>query len=165
MTIFERIETVRKERGACAMALIDPDSKNDQRLDRIMGIILESDFDAVLVGGSTILDDDFKQRIQKIRNLLDLPIILFPGSSLQLSPNADAVLYLSLLSGRNPQYLIGEHVQSAPIIQNYGLETIPTGYILLDGGKPSSVQIMSNTNPIPMEKTEIIISHALAGEY
>ncbi len=165
ISTYDRLEAIQARRGACALALIDPDTKNQPRLENIIRLVKNSDFDAVLVGGSLIMDDGFEERIVKIKELSNLPVLIFPGSSRQLSKKADAILYLSLLSGRNPQYLIGEHVQSAPVIHHMGLETIPTGYILLDGGAKSSVQVMSNTNPLPMEKTDIILAHALAGQY
>jgi phosphoglycerol geranylgeranyltransferase len=103
--------------------------------------------------------------LKYIKSKTKLPLILFPGSSTQVSKEADAILYLSLISGRNPQYLIGEHVQSAPKIYNIGIETIPTGYILLESGNKTSVEIVSNTQPIPLDKKEIILAHALAGQY
>ena len=165
MTIFRKIENIRKSRGCAAFALIDPDTKNDTDLIKMVNLINESDFDVILVGGSLIMDHRFEERINIISTNTKLPVIIFPGSSRQLSVAADAVLYLSLLSGRNPQYLIGEQVESAPIIYSLGIEPISTGYILLDGGSQSSVQIMSNTNPLPMEKFDIILAHALAGQF
>ena len=127
--------------------------------------INNSGFDAILVGGSLIQDNNFDKRIESIKNNTDLPVIIFPGSSKQISGKADAILFLSLLSGRNPQYLIGEHVESAPVIHSLQLETIPTGYILLDGGSRTSVEIISNTIPLPMNKIDIILAHALEGEF
>ncbi|NOZ07312.1 MAG: geranylgeranylglyceryl/heptaprenylglyceryl phosphate synthase [FCB group bacterium] len=165
MTTFERLEAVRTARGACALALIDPDTKNDTRLRGMVNRVTDADFDGILVGGSLIMDERFEERLELIKSLTELPLVIFPGSSRQLSRVADAVLFLSLLSGRNPQYLIGEQVQSAPLIHSLGLETIPTGYILLNGGAVSSVQVMSNTNPLPPEKQDIILAHALAGQY
>jgi len=163
--IYSQLESIRVERGAVAIALIDPDIKNDNGLIKMVKLVNDSDFDAIFIGGSLISDNEFESRIQAVKQNTDLPIIIFPGSSNQLSQYADAVLFLSLISGRNPQYLIGEHVKSAPIIYNMHLETIPTAYILLDGGVRSSVEIMSNTSPIPMNKQDIILAHALAGEY
>ena len=125
----------------------------------------DAKFDAIFIGGSFISDNKFESRVAYIKNNTELPVIIFPGSSSQLSIHADAVLFLSLISGRNPQYLIGEHVKSAPIIRNMKLEAIPTAYILLDGGVKSSVEVMSNTSPLPMNKHDIILAHALAGEY
>ena len=154
--VFQSLEESRKANGACALALIDPDVKNDLILTDLVNRVVDANFDAILVGGSLIMDNGFEDRISRIRQNSSLPVIIFPGSSRQLSANADAVLFLSLLSGRNPQYLIGEQVESAPIIYHIGLEAISTGYILLDGGVKSSVQVMSNTNPLPVEKEDII---------
>jgi len=165
MTIFSKIENIRESRGCAAFALIAPDSKNDIDLIKMVNLINSCDFDAILVGGSLIMDHHFEERINTISNNTELPVIIFPGSSRQLSAAADAVLYLSLLSGRNPQYLIGEQVESAPIIYSLGIEPISTGYILLDGGSQTSVQIMSNTNPLPMVKRDIVLAHALAAQF
>ncbi len=165
MTTFASLEKVRLRRGACALALIDPDTKNDAHLGEMVNLIVETDFDAILVGGSLIMDERFEDRLKYIKSITTLPLVIFPGSSRQLSKLADAVLFLSLISGRNPQYLIGEQVQSSPMIHCLGLETIPTGYILLNGGSISSVQVMSNTNPLPMDKPDIVLAHALAGQY
>ena len=165
MNIFSQLESIRINRGAVAIALLDPDIKNDNGLNEMVQLINNSDFDAIFIGGSLISDNEFESRIQFVKQNTDLPIIIFPGSYNQLSQHADAILFLSLISGRNPQYLIGEHVKSAPIIHNLKLETIPTAYILLDGGVRSSVEIMSNTSPIPMNKHDIILAHALAGEF
>lgn len=148
-----------------AIALIDPDVKNDGILDEILDKINYSGFDAIFVGGSIIMDHLFEDRLKYIKSKTKLPVIIFPGASTQVSAEADAILYLSLISGRNPQYLIGEHVQSAPKIFNIGLETIPTGYILIDGGCKTSVEIISNTISIPPEKKDIILAHALAGQF
>ena len=165
LSIFEKLETVREKRGAVAIALLDPDKKNDSDLLNMLQLVNDSDFDVVFVGGSLISDNDFESRIKAITENTDLPVIIFPGSSNQISKHADGVLFLSLISGRNPQYLIDEHVKSAPVIRNLGLEVIPTAYILLDGGVRSSVEVISNTSPIPMNKKDIILAHALAGEY
>ncbi len=165
MSTFSILEKIRINRGAVAIALLDPDIKNDNGLIKMVHLVNESDFDAIFIGGSLISDNEFESRLEEVVKNTDLPVIIFPGSSNQLSKHANAVLFLSLISGRNPQYLIGEHVKSAPIIHNMNLETIPTAYILLDGGVRSSVEIMSNTSPIPMSKHDIILAHALAGEY
>ena len=165
MKIYSKLELIRLKRGAVAIALLDPDAKNDDGLKKMVQLVNDSDFDAIFVGGSLISDNEFESRIKIVKEHSDLPIIIFPGSSSQLSQYADAVLFLSLISGRNPQYLIGEHVKSAPVIRKLGLEAIPTAYILLDGGVRSSVEVISNTSPIPMNKHDIIIAHALAGEY
>ena len=165
LSTFSKLEKIRVVRGAAAIALLDPDKKNDNGLLNMLQLVNESDFDAIFIGGSLISDNEFESRVEEVTKNTDLPVIIFPGSSSQLSQHADAVLFLSLISGRNPQYLIGEHVKSAPIIFNMKLEAIPTAYILLDGGVRSSVEVMSNTSPIPMNKHDIILAHALAGEY
>lgn len=164
-TIFQQLELIREKKGCVSLALIDPDSKNDLSIDHFIETINEADFDAILLGGSLIMDHYFDERAKTIKKYTNKPVILFPGSSDQINQYTDAVLLISLLSGRNPQYLIGEHIQSAPKIYSLKLEVIPTGYLLLDGGIPSSVAIMSKTSPLPMEKHDIIAAHALAGQY
>ena len=165
MNIIRKLEAIRQEKGAVAFALVDPDLKNEGLLKNITSGIVQAGFDAILVGGSLIMDNGFEDRINEIRENSTLPIIIFPGSSRQLSGSADAVLFLSLHSGRNPQYLIGEQVQSAPVVNNLNLESIPTSYLLIDGGVKSSVQVMSNTIPLPSDKMDIILAHALAGQF
>ena len=165
MTAYSKLIEILDAKPCGAFALIDPDIKNDRTLIETVDKINRSGFDAILVGGSLIQDNNFDNRIKYIKDNTKMPVIIFPGSSKQLSGNADAILYLSLLSGRNPQYLIGEHVESAPVIQSLGLEPIPTGYILLDGGNRTSVEIISNTSPLPMNKVDIVLAHALAGQY
>ena len=112
-----------------------------------------------------MMDGKSNDRVKKIKQIANVPVILFPGGVNQINYNYDAMLFLSLLSGRNPHYLIGEQVISAPIVKDIGLEAIPTGYILLDGGNVTSVEFMSGTRPIPMDKKDIVASHALAGQY
>ena len=165
MRLFEQLENIRRERGAVAVALIDPDTKNDEILLSMINLINECDFDIIFVGGSLISDNEFDRRVEFIKHNTNLPLVIFPGSSNQLSAHADAILFLSLISGRNPQYLIGEHVKSAPLIYNLSIETIPTAYILLESGVRSSVEVVSDTKPIPMGKHDIILAHALAGQY
>ncbi|MBC8311250.1 MAG: geranylgeranylglyceryl/heptaprenylglyceryl phosphate synthase [Candidatus Marinimicrobia bacterium] len=165
MNTYSQLEKLLSAKRCGAFALIDPDIKNDSILLETVDKINESGFDAILVGGSLLQDNNFDTRINQIKKNTELPVIIFPGSSKQLSGKADAILFLSLLSGRNPQYLIGEHVESAPVIHSLGLEPIPTGYILLDGGSRTSVEIISNTIPLPMNKVDIILAHALAGQY
>ena len=118
MKIYSKLESIRSKRGAVAIALLDPDAKNDDGLKKMVQLVNDSDFDAIFIGGSLISDNEFESRIKTVKDNTNLPIIIFPGSSNQLSQYADALLFLSLISGRNPQYLIGEHVKSAPIIHN-----------------------------------------------
>ena len=148
-----------------ALALIDPDVKNDKKIIDIIKKINFAKFDAILVGGSILLDNNYLDRIKTIKELTSKPLILFPGSSSQVNNNVDAILYLSLISGRNPKYLIDEHVESAFKIYNSNIETIPVGYMLIDGEILSAVQIKSDTNPISQKNIKTIISHALASQY
>ncbi len=110
------------------------------------------------------MSDRLEDMIQSIKRQSDLPVIISPGATSHLSRYADAVLFLSLISGRNPDFLIGEHVKAAPMIRKYGIEAIPTGYMLIDGGTCTSVQFISATLPIPRDKLDIAIAHAMAGE-
>ena len=135
MNAFERIELVREKKGYCILSLIDPDLKNDPRLTEIIKKSNNKLFDGILVGGSSIEDDKFESRVNTIKDNSHLPIMLFPGSVRQLTSLIDSVLYLNLISGRNPKYLIEEHVEGAFKVKEYNLCPIPTAYILLDGGK------------------------------
>ncbi len=165
MSVFDSIFRVVKNKGACYAILIDPDNKNDELIVSQTEMANCSDVDAIFVGGSLMMDGRANQRVKIIKELSNVPVILFPGGANQITSDYDAILFLSLLSGRNPHYLIGEQVISAPIIKDLGLEAIPTGYILLDGGIVTSVEFMSGTRPIPMDKKDIVASHALAGQY
>ena len=163
--IFKNLEEKRRRIGTLSLALIDPDLKNDNNLGRILENINKSEFDAILVGGSSIQDNKFGERIKIIKSSTDLPVIIFPGGAAQISSNADAILFTSLISGRNPRFLIEEQVKSSLRIYNSSLEVIPTGYILLKTDKKSAVEIVSNTNPLSMDDLPLILSHALAAQY
>lgn len=163
--IFEDLEQKKNKFGTLSFALIDPDLKNDNNLDIILDNINKSEFDAILVGGSSIEDDKFKDRVKYIKSSTDLSIILFPGGSSQISDDADAILFTSLISGRNPRFLIDEQVKSSLEVYNSSLEVIPTGYMLLKTDKKSAVEIVSSTEPISMSNIDSILSHALAAQY
>lgn len=120
--------------------------------------------DLILVGGSLITNGFFERCISVIKEQTDIPVILFPGNIMQINNQADAILFLSLISGRNPDMLIGKHVLAAPTLKKSGLEVIPTGYMLIDGGNITSVSYMSNTTPIPADKAGIAACTAMAGE-
>ena len=165
MSVFDSLIDIVKIRGACFVTLIDPDNKNEDLIASQVERANCSEVDAIFVGGSLMMDGKANDRVRTIKELSSVPVILFPGGVNQITPDYNAILFLSLLSGRNPHYLIGEQVISAPIIKDLGLEPIPTGYILLDGGTVTSVEFMSGTRPIPMEKKDIVASHALAGQY
>ena len=163
--IFDKLEHQRVSNGTQVLALIDPDAKNDTKLPQIMETINKSNFDGLLVGGSRIVDDNFNKRLSFIKENTDLPIVLFPGDSSQISKEAEAILFLSLLSGRNPKYLVEEQVISARKINDLKIEVIPTGYLLLKTEKKSAVEMISNTSPLEMSDTNNIIDHCLAAQY
>ena len=121
--------------------------------------------DAVLVGGSFLRSNGLDEFVKAVKQEITIPLILFPGDASQLSAHADALLYLSLISGRNPVNLIGEHVKAAPVIRKLGIEPIPTAYMLVESGAVTSVEFMSNTRPLPRTKPDIAAAHALAAQY
>ncbi|MEE9167571.1 MAG: geranylgeranylglyceryl/heptaprenylglyceryl phosphate synthase [Candidatus Neomarinimicrobiota bacterium] len=162
---FEYLLNVRSQRGAGYLVLIDPDRKNDGILEDLVTTVNESEADAILMGGSLFMDGRFQERAAKVRETARVPVILFPGAANQLGPHCDAVLFMSVISGRNPNYLIGEQVIAAPIVKDLGLEPIPTGYLLFDGGGNSTVEFMSNSKPLPLNRPDIAIAHGLAAEY
>ncbi len=145
--------------------LIDPDLSKLSKLNEVILTAVAAGVDMFLVGGSLVLNDSLDRTIKSIKEVSELPVVLFPGSPLQMSPKADAILFLSLISGRNPDLLIGSHVLAAPYLKLSGLEVISTGYMLIDGGVPTSVSYISNTQPIPASKADIAVSTALAGQY
>ena len=147
------------------MVLIDPDKFNRDKIDEFIKASEIGKVDAFLVGGSLLGDDYLSDMISAIKERTEIPVILFPGGANQVSPNADAILYLSLISGRNPDFLIGKHVVSAPLIKRYQLEAIPTGYMLVESGNTTTAEYISNTKPIPFRKYDIAVATALAGEY
>ena len=142
--------------------LIDPENYSEKELSKTVKIADENNVDLILLGGSLVSETP-ERPIELIKTLTSIPVFLFPGSLLQLSGKADGILLLSLISGRNPEFLIGNHVLAAPLIKKYGLETIPTGYILI-GNSNTAVEYMSNTTPIPSNKNDIAVATAMAGE-
>ncbi len=143
--------------------LIDPDKFPHQNLLKIITAMETACPDLILVGGS-LVNNRIEMVVQVLKEHLTIPIVLFPGNLLQLTPNADGILFISLISGRNPDLLIGNHVISAPYIKKSGMEVIPTGYILIQGGATTSVEYMSQTQPIPADKPDIAVATAMAGE-
>jgi len=162
--IYKTIEQ-NKNLGKKGFAvLIDPDATHDAALEKTIRECNDSKVDFVFVGGSIITNGFFEQCITTIKNISSVPCVIFPGNTLQISSKADAVLFLTLISGRNPEFLIGNHVLTAPLLKQSGLEIMPTGYMLIDGGRLTSVSYMSNTIPIPSDKYPIAVSTAMAGE-
>jgi phosphoglycerol geranylgeranyltransferase len=165
MTTLEKLVEVRKTRGAGYLILIDPDKINSAKLPSFVRDATEGGADGFLVGGSLLQSNEIDKLIQLIKSNTTLPVIIFPGSLFQVSPVADAILFLLLISGRNPEHLIGNQVTAAPIIKRIGLEAISTGYMLIEAGKTTSAEFMSNTKPIPRNKPDIAVAHALAAEF
>jgi len=160
--IYTDIER-RKDSAKQFALLIDPSKHNETSLHEAARAAASFHVDYILIGGS-LVSGSVDHDIEIIRSAAKIPIIIFPGSLLQISNKADAILLLSLISGRNPEYLIGNHVIAAPVLKNSNLEVIPTGYMLIENGATSSVEYISNTKPIPAGKTDIVIATALAGE-
>ena len=163
--VLNYLLSVKKKKGAGYIVLIDPDKNSENNLEEKISTINNSGVDAIFVGGSLILDNNCIKRVELIKSISKVPVIFFPGGISQLNKHYDAMLFMSILSGRNSHYLIGEQVIAAPIVKDLGIEVIPTGYLLVDGGNNSSVQFMSGSNPIPIEKPDILIAHALAAQY
>lgn len=144
--------------------LIDPDKQqNNDKLLKTIETCVACNVDFIMVGGS-LVSGSTDSIIDTIKKNCHLPVVLFPGSLLQLTPNADAIFLLSLISGRNPEFLIGNHVLAAPMLKKSKLEVIPVGYILIESGHLTSVQYISNTIAIPSDKPDIAVATAIAGE-
>lgn len=155
----------KKNAGQKQLAvLIDPDKISSDRAKDFCEQCEAAEVDYLFVGGSLIHTGDLSKCIVEIKKHTSLPIIIFPGSNLHISEEANAILLLSLTSGRNPELLIGQHVVAAPILKASGLEILSTSYILIDGGRPTTVSYISGTTPIPSDKPEIAACTALAGE-
>ena len=166
MSVLEKINETKNKYGAGHWILLDPDKLAFDKIPGFISIAAESGLDAFLIGGSLLLHNDFENFVIEIKKYADnIPVILFPGSVQQITAHADAILFLSLISGREAQHLIGSQVLAAPLIHRTGLETISTAYMIIDSGKPTSAQFMSGTIPLPRNKPEIAVAHALAAKY
>lgn len=159
-TVYSQLDTGR----ARLAVLIDPDNQTPDSLRSMTDRINSARVDMVLVGGSLLLEDRFEETVRLLKKETAAPVVIFPGNNYQVSRSADAILLLSLISGRNPEYLIGQHVVAAPHIRESGLEVIPTGYMLIDGGRVSTTSYMTQTVPIPHDKADIAVATAMAGE-
>ena len=165
MKVFDYLMKVRKERGAGYLPLIDPEKASEISFEEILNEFRTTDVDGILVGGSTLSSVDLNGVIKKIKTATDKPVIIFPGGHYQVSPDADAIFFLSLLSGRNPQFLVEEQVKAALTVKKYSLETIPVAYLLIESGNLTSVERISQTKPLQRDNKELILSHVLTGEY
>ena len=155
----------KKSKGQKSFAvLIDPDKVDESLIEELVMLSMEAKVDYLFIGGSLVISNQLDEVVKQVKNSCDIPTILFPGSPSQISSYADALLYLSVISGRNPELLIGQHVISAPFVRQSGLELMSTGYMVIDGGAPTTVSYISNTIPIPADKNEIAMCTAMAGE-
>ncbi len=162
--ILDKIQTITRLQRKSLAVLLDPDKVEIENFDDFLYTCVENQVDFFLVGGSLITKNIIGEIIEIIRLKTNIPVIIFPGNSLHIEPSADAILLLSLISGRNPDYLIGQHVIAAPLLKQSNLEILPTGYILVDSGRQTTVSYISNTTPIPHDKPDVAACTAMAGE-
>ncbi len=163
--IYSQLLTAQCEGRRQIAVLLDPDKFPYHNLSTFADIAHRSAIDYFFVGGSLLFDNQIQRCVEALKQVLPhIPVILFPGNVFQITPAADAILFLSLVSGRNPDLLIGQHVIAAPILKRSNLEVIPTGYMLIDGGKPTTASYISNTLPLPHDKPQIAVCTAMAAE-
>lgn len=163
-SVYRYLMDVKERRGAGFLVLMDPDRSSREVVVEHALRCRDVGVDALLVGTSLMMRNEFHDHVEALSESVDIPVIIFPGGKSQISEKADAILFLSLISGRNPEYIIGEQVRSAPFIKNMGLEAISTAYLLIESGRMTSVEFMSNTKPIPSDKPDIVAAHAIAAE-
>jgi len=165
MKVFDYLNNIISEKGAAYLILIDPDKSSGESLANFVRHCEISGVDGFLAGGSLMTTNILDDVIKTIKQNSSLPVILFPGSESQITSSADAILFISLISGRNAEHLIGKHVLAAPLVKQTGIEPISTGYMLIESGKQTTAEYMSGSSPIPRNKPEIATATALAGEY
>ena len=162
--IYNKLKELKSQGRTGFAVLVDPDKIDMDGMRQLAQLCNEAVVDFLIVGGSLLMEHRMGECIQVFKSCSDIPVILFPGSPAQVAREADGLLYLSLLSGRNAELLIGQHVVSAPVVRARGLEILSTGYILVDGGVPTTVSYISNSTPIPADKPDIALCTAWAGE-
>jgi putative glycerol-1-phosphate prenyltransferase len=165
LSILLQISNARNEGKKLFAQLLDPDKIGTrEQLYEIARIAEDVHLDLFLFGGSLITKPETFDILKELKAMCKVPVVLFPSSPAQIRTGADAVLFISLISGRNAEYLIGHHVTSAPYLKSIGIEILPTGYMLVDAGAPNTALYVSNTYPIPSNKPEIAVATAIAGE-
>ncbi len=162
--VYQSLAEKKKAGKKSFAVLVDPDKVTTSSLNEIITLAVKAGVDYFFVGGSLVISNHLDECIQQIKSSCSIPVLLFPGSPSQISKHADALLYLSLVSGRNADLLIGQHVVSAPFVKNSGLEIIPTGYMVVDGGAATTVSYISNATPLPADKPDIAMCTAMAAE-
>ena len=165
MQTWNKLLEIKKQRGAGYIVLIDPDKLSLEDNIKLAVQAEKEDADIIFIGGSLLSTPIFDELVKQIKNAVTIPVIIFPGGVQQISRHADAILFMSVISGRNPDLLISQHVMGAPIVKMLNLEAISTGYMLIESGRVTSAEFMSNTKPIPRDKPDIAVAHALAAEY
>ena len=164
MNIYNNILENKKANKKSFALLIDPDKQDEKQLVSIIEKAKNAKTDYFFVGGSLLTHDSLDACLDTLKEYSNIPIVLFPGNAMQVNEKADAILFLSLISGRNAEMLIGKQVITAPILKQSSLEVLPTGYMLIHSGKPTTVSYMSNTTPIPADKDAVAACTAMAGE-
>ncbi len=163
--ILSHIESASRQKKKQLAVLIDPDKQdNESALRTLVQSCHEAQADFIFCGGSLLTRGDLDHTLAILKSESRVPVLIFPGSGTQVSALADAILLLSLISGRNPDLLIGQHVQAAPLLRKTGIEILPTGYLLIESGRLTTALYMSHTVPIPADKPEIAACTAMAGE-
>jgi phosphoglycerol geranylgeranyltransferase len=165
MNILDSLREKHRQGKKSIAVLIDPDKVDEpSRLQYLINLASENCIDFFFVGGSLVTTTNLSDVVRLIKQNVNIPVVLFPGNAIQIESSADAILFLSLISGRNPELLIGQHVVAAPILKNTKLEIIPTGYVLINSGKTTSAAYISNTIPLPEDKYSLAACTALAGQ-
>lgn len=164
LSIRSQLTELKQNHQHAFAVLLDPDKIEADQMEQFALNCNDAGVNYLLVGGSLVMQHQIDLCIQLFKKNSTIPVLLFPGNPAQVSKEADALLYLSLLSGRNAELLIGQHVVSAPMVRSSGLEILSTGYIIIDGGVPTTVSYMSHSLPIPADKADIALCTAWAGE-
>lgn len=162
--IYQSLSDGRQAGQKKLAVLLDPDNGSEAVVAHLVQLAVRAKVDYFFVGGSLVTTITAGNWMRYIKTLCDIPVIIFPGSVFQVSPEADALFFLSLVSGRNPELLIGQHVIAAPLIRQMDIEVMPTAYMLIDGGVPTTVSYISNSNPIPADKPQIALCTAMAAD-
>lgn len=162
--IYDHLQHKKKHKQKLFAVLLDPDNLTERTCGQLIQLSNINSIDYFLIGGSLVSTTNQAALIKLIKQTSNIPVLLFPSSSLHIDTNADGILLLSLISGRNPDFLIGQHVISAPILKASKLQLLPTGYMLIDSGRPTTASYMSGTMPLPHNKPGIAACTALAGE-
>ncbi|MBT8400954.1 MAG: geranylgeranylglyceryl/heptaprenylglyceryl phosphate synthase [Rhodothermia bacterium] len=163
-SVYDRLRTISTQKGAGFIVLIDPDRISEKDVPDFVEMCESADADAFFVGSSILCHPDFDRFVRVLSQSASIPVVGFPGSVNQLSPALDAILFLSVVSSRNPEYLFGQHVHAAPVIRSMEIEPIATGYMLVDCGKTTTAQYVTHSMPLPQDKPDVAAATALAAE-